>query len=79
VVAALILLQDHLAVPTLPEMKISLKEKHSILIALPRMCRHEALLAENDLAYGAENHFLLDIDEAFTVLSGTELQVRVIR
>ena len=77
-VTALILLQNHLALPALPEVVVPLKVKHSILIAFPRMCGHEALLAENDLTDRARDHFLFDIDETFTLLGGTELQLWVI-
>lgn len=77
-IAALVFLQDHLALPAFPEVEVSLEEKHSILIALPWVCGHKALPAESDLTDRAKDHFLLDIDETFTVLSGTQLQLWVI-
>lgn len=76
-ITAFILLQNHLALLALPEQEFSLQIKNPILIAFPRMCRHEALLAEDDFTDRAEHYFLLDIDETFTVFSRTQLQLRV--
>lgn len=78
VVAALIFLNDELALLALPIMQIPLKELHLFIVALPRMHCQQTLGTEFMLTLVADHHGLIYfLDDAFTVLPRTESEVRV--